>query len=101
MQVRTALRRAPTQGSRARRARALIGEGAYSKATNSLHTEVADLSAAEQQRWGASLLPSSQQPEMAVATQSAAPEPRDGAAWNEDEAKRPKSALRGVRFRAM
>ena len=45
---RSVFRSAAKHGSRARRARHLVSEGAYSKATASLQTETADLDAAAQ-----------------------------------------------------
>ena len=57
--IRAALRRAPKHGDQARRARSLIGEGAYSKAASSLHTEIADLNEEALALWGAALLPCS------------------------------------------
>ena len=65
---RAALRAAPTHGARARRARALIGEGTYSKAASSLHTSVADLDGEAQAAWGAVLLPCSTRPAAARAS---------------------------------
>lgn len=63
---RAALRGAPQHGWRARRAHALIGEGEYSKAAASLHTDVAELSAEEQLRWSTELLPPSSRPAAAL-----------------------------------
>ena len=97
--ARAALRGAPQHGWRARRARALIGEGAYSKAAASLHTEAAELSAEEQLFWSTALLPSSSRPAAALAPQPR-PAPADQDA-NTERADRPVSALRGVRFRVM
>ena len=108
--IRAALRRAPKHGDRARRARSLIGEGAYSKAASSLHTDVADRNEEAHAHWGAALLPCSARladvalPNTGVeagaapAAVAAVSVPdadsgagRDGAA----------TALKGVRFRAM
>ena len=93
---RSALRGAATHGARARRARHLISEGAYSKATSSLHTETADLDEEAQIHWGTTLLPCSSRPAEALAPASDI----STAVAEEDEAA-PKYALKGVRFRAM
>ena len=73
-----------------------LAKGAYSKATSSLHTETADLDAAAQQYWVARLLPKSVRPAQAVSSRADAPtldlpEPESSS----------KTALRGVRFRAL
>ena len=94
---RAALRGMPKHGARARRARSLVGEGAYSKAASSLHTEMADLDEAAQLAWSATLLPCSTRPAAALA-------PPDGPAAPaapEAEGRAAGYALRGVRFRAM
>ena len=86
------LNRMPKNGARARRARMLVGEGAYSKSVSSLRTELAPLDEAAQHRWGTELLPVSSRPEAAQAASS-------GEAYDEGDLSGP--ALVGVRFRAM
>ena len=75
-----------------RRARMLVGEGAYSKAAASLQTDVADLEDKKQLEWAEKLLPNSTRPDAARAHST---EPPD-----EVEASRG-YALAGVHFRAM
>jgi hypothetical protein len=92
------LQGAPKHGARARRARALIAEGAFSKAASSLHTEVAILDAEKQVTWGRTLLPGSARP---AAARSVAPAAADGGEAAGDAQAQAASALQGVRFRAM
>ena len=82
--------------ARASRARTLIHEGAYSKATASLSTEVAVLNDQEQQTWSSTLLPCSARPQNALASRA---EEMPAAALTEEH--KPRSALAGVRFKAM
>ena len=85
-------RACPKHGSRARRARALVSEGAYSKGAASLHTEVAELDEHRQLEWGEKLLPTSTRPAVARAVASEAPESEES----------PRGyVLAGVHFRAM
>ena len=77
---------------RARRARMLVSEGAFSKAATSLHTQVAELEEEQQLEWAKRLLPTSSRPEVARAVPSEVME----------EADNPRGyALAGVHFRAM
>ena len=59
------------QQARVRRAEGLAREGAFSKATSTLDSEVAQLSPAEEQRWATQLLPGSSQPSEACSGQPA------------------------------
>ena len=96
-----ALRGAPKHGARAQRARALIGEGAYSKAAASLHTEAAEFSAAEQAEWGAALLPCSTRPTAAVSRCVPMERPEGAEVCDEHDIANTGYALQGVKFRAM
>ena len=58
---------AAASASKARRARHLVREGAYSKAVASLTSDVASLSPGEQRLWGQQLLPCSTDPQAALA----------------------------------
>ena len=89
-------RAVPDSAARARRACALISEDAYSKAASSLHSSVSSLDASSQTQWGARLLPRSTRPAEALSSEATMPE---GPMMEEDSPAR--SALRGVRFRAM
>ena len=82
----------PKLASRARRARALVSEGAYSKAAASLHTEMAELDEQDQMEWGKKLLPCSIRPELAHVVVG---DPL------ETEESQSGYALAGVHFRAM
>ena len=88
--VGTALRGAPRHGARARRARALVGGGAYSKAASSRSTEMAELDAESQKAWGEKLLPRSSRPETALAGPSKL-----------ERSDSQSSPLAGVKFKAM
>ena len=93
---RRSTRGAAAEGKRGQRARTLLREGAYSKATNSLHTDMADLDDAAQLSWGSTLLPRSTRPCAALASPEDTPEPPSLPDQHGSRA-----ALRGVSFRAM
>ena len=81
---------------RGARARALVREGARSRAIAALTTEVATLSPADQRAWAAALLPGSQNPPDALSRPVAA-QPDAEAAEQGDR----RSAMQGVHFAAL
>ena len=93
-EIRKVKKKCAKHGSRARRARALVHEGAYSKAAASLHTEVAELDEQQQAEWGRKLLPPSIRPETSRA-------PTVVREAEEAEEGLRGYALAGVHFRAM
>lgn len=94
--MRQAKTRMPIHGSRARRARQLVSEGAYSKAVASLTSELAILSEDDQMSWGLKLLPRSLTPEKALTGDI-----YGGVDADSESSALEGRALAGVRFRAL
>ena len=85
----------PIHGTRARRARQLVSEGAYSKAVTSLTSDLAELTEVDQERWAHKLLPRSTYPDAVISSS-----PNNGADDSETSVLEGR-ALAGVRFRAL
>ena len=66
--LRNRKKRMPIHGIRARRARQLVSEGAYSKAVTSLTSDPAELTEVDQERWAHNLLPRSSYPDAAISS---------------------------------